>query len=141
VAGAGHVLRLPRLRGSTRSDWAQLLRFAIVGGSGYLVNLTVFVIATGVGATHIEAALVAFVVALLNNYALNRAWTFTGHAPTGHVVQLSRYTLVSLVALGLNLAVLQILVTAGVRDVAAQTVGILCATPVNFLLNRRWSFR
>ncbi len=44
-------------------------------------------------------------------------------------------------ALGLNLIVLELLVSAGSPEVPAQAVAIASVMPVNFLLNRRWSFR
>jgi putative flippase GtrA len=38
--------------------------------------------------------------------------------------------------------VLEVLVSvAGVPEVPAQAVAIVCATPLNFLGNRLWSFR
>jgi putative flippase GtrA len=48
---------------------------------------------------------------------------------------------VSLLGLGLNLIVLQLLVQAGLRETLAQATAIAAVVPVNFLLNRRWSFR
>ena len=53
----------------------------------------------------------------------------------------ARYLAVSLVALGLNLIVLELLVQAGMPEVPAQAIAIAAVMPVNFLLNRRWSFR
>jgi putative flippase GtrA len=45
------------------------------------------------------------------------------------------------VALGLNLILLELLIRAGSAEVPAQAVAIAAVMPVNFLLNRRWSFR
>ena len=48
----------------------------------------------------------------------------------------------SLVALGLNLLLLEVLVRAGTPGGARRRpIAIAAVMPVNFLLNRRWSFR
>ena len=55
----------------------QLVKFGLVGGSGYLINLAVFALLAGVlDVHHIAAAIGAFVVAVTNNFLWNRHWTF-----------------------------------------------------------------
>jgi putative flippase GtrA len=140
AGAATRLLRPPRLRALAWSDWTQLFRFCVVGGSGFAVNLVIFGTLTSMlGVHHIPAATVAFCVALASNFTLNKYWTFCSPEGSG-VVQAFRYTVVSLAALGLNLVVLQLLVSAGVGEIAAQSVAILTATPISFLFNRRWSF-
>ena len=59
------------------ANWIQLLKFGLVGGSGYAVNLAVFAILTGPAEVHhIPAAIGAFCVAVASNFAWNRLWTF-----------------------------------------------------------------
>lgn len=118
----------------------QLVRFLAVGFSGYVVNLLVFWLATVAGLHYIPAAVVAFAVAWLNNFVLNRHWTFraTGEAVMGQGV---KYLLVCLVALGANLVILHFLVDAGLGEIYSQAIAIILVTPLNYLLSRRWSFR
>jgi dolichol-phosphate mannosyltransferase len=138
---ASRLLRIPSLRTTTASDWAQLVRFCVVGASGYVVNLMVFaVLVHWVGLHHILAAVGAFCVAWVNNFALNRHWTFRGPG-TSPLRQGARYLAVSLVSLAVNIVLLEALVRAGVPELPAQAVAILLVTPVAFLLNRRWAFR
>lgn len=135
------LLSAPRIRHAGRDDWHQLLRFCIVGASGYLVNLAVFsALVYGLDAHHATAAVGAFCVAWTSNFIFNKFWTFRRHGLSA-LVQGIRYLTVSLVALGLNLAVLEALVQTGTPEVLAQAVAIAAVMPVNFLLNRRWSFR
>ena len=132
---------IDRVLNAERDDWAELLRFCLVGASGYLVNLAVFWLLLERGnAHHIVAAVGAFCVAWVSNFVLNKFWTFRRHALTA-VEQGLRYLAISLVGLGINLGLLQLLVLAGVREFPAQAIAIALVTPVNFLLNRRWSFR
>ena len=134
------TLRLPDPRRVARSDWLQLARFLAVGLSGYVVNLLVFWLATAGGMHYIPAATVAFVVAWLNNFLLNRHWTFRA-AGEDLMAQGLRYLLVCLVALGANLIILHVLVDAGLGELYAQAIAIILVTPLNYLLSRRWSFR
>jgi dolichol-phosphate mannosyltransferase len=122
-------------------NWVQLFKFGLVGGSGYVVNLAVFgVLAGPLGLHHIPAAIGAFVVAVTNNFAWNREWTF--RARDGHPgFQAARFFAVSLVGLGFNLALLELLVSAaGVAELPAQALAVAAAMPVNFIGNKLWTF-
>jgi dolichol-phosphate mannosyltransferase len=127
---------------SKPANWAQLVRFAVVGGSGVVVNLAVYTaLVAGASADYRVAATVAFLVAVANNFTWNRLWTF--RARDGHAgFQAARFLTVSVGAFLLNLAVLELLVAvAGVGEVPAQAIAIATATPANFLGNKLWSFR
>ena len=125
-----------------RASWAQLLRFGVVGASGYVVNLLVFAAALdGAGFSHRIAAVFAFVVALCNNFYWNRHWTFrAGHGHAGF--QAARFTVVALFAFLVSLGILEFLVVVDDLDpVLSQAVAIGCATPLNVAGHRLWSFR
>jgi len=132
-------------RGSTAlrrpANWLQLLQFCAVGASGYAVNLGVYAALVHAASLHfLLAAVVSFAVAVGNNYTWNRLWTF--RRERGHVaLQGARFLAVSLVALGANLAVLALLVAAGLPKVPAQAAAIVLVTPLSFLGNKLWSFR
>jgi putative flippase GtrA len=132
-----------RIRAAARrpASWLQLLKFGVVGGSGYLINLAVFaVLAGGLGMHHLLAAIGAFCVALANNFLWNRHWTFdAGHGHPGF--QAARFFAVSVGALLINLAVLEALVSgASMGDLAAQAIAVAVAMPFNFLGNKLWTF-
>ena len=123
------------------ASWLQLLKFGIVGGSGYLINLAVFAVLAGsLDVHHTIAAIGAFCVAVTSNFLWNRYWTFgAGDAPAGF--QAARFFAVSLAALVLNLAVLEALVAGGtVGELAAQAIAVAVAMPFNFLGNKLWTF-
>ena len=121
-------------------NWYELLRFGVVGGSGFVVNLAVFALVHGgAGVAYPVAAVAAWLVAVSNNFLLNRHWTF--RARDGHAgFQGSRFFLVSLAAFAVQFALLRLLVEGGVPPVGAQALAIALATPVNFLGNKLWSF-
>ena len=124
-----------------RGNWEQLVRFCVVGASGYAVNLAVYsLLVLGLEMHYVPAAICSFLVAVTNNYLWNRVWTFRHQR--GHLVfQGFRFLLVSTVALGANLVFLSILVALGVPKLPAQAIAIVLVTPWNFVANKLWSFR
>jgi putative flippase GtrA len=122
-------------------NWLQLLRFGLVGASGYVVNLAVFTACVHVlDVDYRVAALTAFLVAVANNFTWNRGWTFRAHDGRA-MFQAPRFLVVSVAAFGVSFVVLQALVgVAGVAEVPAQATAILAATPLNFIGNKLWSF-
>ncbi len=122
-------------------NWVQLLKFGLVGGSGYLINLGVFALLSGnFGFQHTIAAILSFCVAVSSNYFWNRHWTFgPGEGPLHF--QAARFVLVSVGALLLNLAMLELLVRSGCGELPAQAIAVAVAMPFNFLGNRLWAFR
>ncbi len=123
------------------ASWWQLLKFGIVGGSGYLINLAVFaVLVDNLGMHHAVAAIGAFCVAVTNNFLWNRYWTFgPGDGSAGF--QAARFFAVSIASLGLNLVVLEALIAGGtVGDLTAQAIAVAVAMPFNFLGNKLWTF-
>jgi putative flippase GtrA len=123
------------------ASWLQLVKFGLVGASGYLINLAVFaVLAETLGVHHVLAALGAFCVAVTNNFLLNRHWTFA--AGDGHAgFQAMRFFAVSIAALTINLIALEALVSeASLGDLPAQAIAVAIAMPFNFLGNKLWTF-
>lgn len=123
------------------ANWLQLVRFALVGASGYVVNLAVFsLLVHGADVHYRLAATGAFLIAVANNFLWNRTWTFRARA--GHAgFQAARFLTVSVAAFALNLALLEVLVSAfEVPEVPAQAVAVVAATPLSFLGNKLWSF-
>jgi dolichol-phosphate mannosyltransferase len=123
-------------------NWLQLVRFAAVGATGYAVNLGVFAACVHVvGIDYRVAAVIAFLVSVINNFWWNRHWTFD--ARHDHALfQGARFFIVSLVAFGFTYVVLIVLVSdAGVSKVLAQAIAIAAGTPLSFLGQKLWSFR
>jgi putative flippase GtrA len=156
-----------RLKKSIR----QFVKFCFVGASGVVVNLIVFTsvlllwmaftghidslsdlgrsvvdlaVKKDTRAVPTEAAFVAntagFVVSVFTNYYLNRRWTFRS---TGDVKrELPKFFAVSVTAYVGQLAVFWALHGAAhVAPIPSQLVAIACVMPINFILNKLWSFR
>jgi putative flippase GtrA len=123
----------------------QFLKFAVVGASGFLVNLVIFTVLQRIVPNH-AATLpynviysIAFLSGGVSNYFLNRAWTFRS---TGHVGRegLSFMT-VSVLAL-----IAGLIVSAAVSPWLGHGhktwfVSTLSAIVINFFVNKYWTFR
>jgi putative flippase GtrA len=134
---------LLRLRHGMRHthNWLQLGRFGAVGAVGYVVNLAVFAACVHlIGIDYHLSAVIAWAVSVLNNFWMNRHWTFS--AKQEHPVrQALRFFAVSLVAFGFTYVVLVVLVDAGLMKVAAQAIAIAAGTPLSFIGQKLWSFK
>lgn len=130
-----HGLRRP-------ANWLQLVRFGLVGALGFIVNLAVYALFVHpLGADYHVAAVAAWFVAVVNNFVLNRHWTFDAREQRARF-QAMRFLVVSVVAFGFSLLMLTIFVEGfGVAKVPAQALAVAGATPLNFLGNKLWSFR
>jgi putative flippase GtrA len=141
-AASGAVLRARLTQAlRQRSNWEELVKFCLVGASGYVVNLLVYVaLLDGANLDYRVAATGSFLVAVTNNYLWNRLWTFRHHR--GHfAIQGFRFFVVSVTVYLCNLAILTLLVEVGVGEVIAQALAIVLVTPANFIGNKLWSFR
>ena len=122
-----------------RHNWYQFVRFGVVGASGYIVNLAIYAILLEAGLHYRSAATGAWVGGVLNNFWWNRHWTFG--AREGHAgFQAARFFVVSFLAFLVSLAVLTLLVEAGVPKLPAQALAVVAVTPLNFVGNKLWSF-
>jgi putative flippase GtrA len=130
-----HAMRRP-------ANWLQLIRFSIVGASGYAANLLLYALfVKQIGIEYLVAEAAAWIIAAGNNFVWNRHWTFRAGEGQVHL-QALRFFLVSLAALALNLVVLRVLVeSAGLDKVAAEVLALAASTPLSFLGNKLWSFR
>jgi len=116
-------------------------RFAVVGALATATHAVVF---TGaIELAHIEPVLataLAFIVAMLTGFALNRRWTFAVRDATAQ--RLWRYAFAALAGLALNAAlmfcVVHLLHASPYLGLAAA---IVIVPPVSFALNHFWVFR
>ena len=136
---------LGRFQGDDRQHALALPKFLTVGFLGTITNLTVFFLVVDVRKWNPTfGAILAFVVAVAQNYVLNHTWTFA-HQVRGAPVSLGgylRFFVVALGALAINLVVLWVVITLFDPHwkVIAQAAGILAGTAINYMGARFWVF-
>lgn len=123
----------------------QFLRFSLVGSSGVLVNLAVYTAAIYLLSWHyLTAATLSFLVAMTNNFILNRYWTFKSHqkGQAGAGGQYFRYSVVTLFGYLVNMALLWVFIDGlHWHEVLSQLLAIMVTTLSNFLGSKLWAFK
>jgi len=124
------------------ANWLQLVRFGLVGGIGFVVNIAVYALLVhGASLEYRVASVAAWIVAVANNFIWNRHWTFDAREGVAHH-QAMRFLLVSAVTEVISLVLLTALVEGGgLSKVPAQAIAVAAATPLSFLGNKLWSFK
>ncbi len=134
------------------SAWQRLryshpaFRFALVGGSGFIVDVTVFLLLFEVMKIDLLAARsLAFILAATSNWWLNRAFTFVGtHTSGSKSRQWLRFIISSSLSAVPNLGVFWLLVRLLPESLAsillAMIAGILVGYWCNYQLAKSWVF-
>jgi len=155
-------------------NWIQLFRFALVGGSGVVVNLFVAIMCKKIGPDengiffdlpltefnvrwyHVYST-IAFLVANLWNFQLNRWWTFRSSKHATWWREYWPFLAVGMLGQAIGLVLLTLLMhhgspialptdplddTTGLRTRLywAQLIVIVVVTPLSFVLNKLWTF-
>ncbi len=119
----------------------RFVRFAVVGVIATVTHTAVFSTAIEAGGVEpVTANALAFGVAMLVGYALNRRWTFAAQGAQG--VRLWRYAVGALVGLAVNSAIMAAVVHgAHGSPYLGLALAILLVPPLTFALNQYWVFR
>ncbi len=157
-----------------RHNWVLLFRFGAVGVSGVLVNMVTLILVKKLGPDEHDAILalpgtdyhvrwyhvystIAFLVANLWNFQLNRSWTFRTSRRSPWLREYLPFLAVGLLAQVVGLVLLTLLMhpssalhlpesvfdnSTGFRTRLywAQLIVIAVTTPVSFVLNKMWTF-
>jgi len=139
---------------SLRALLGDLTRFAVVGGFGLAVDLTVFnllrvsLLADGrVAGAAMIAKSIAVIAAILTNWAGNRWWTFRTQRGLRLVSEAAKFFVVSLAGSGIALLCLAFShyvldLTSGLADnISANVVGLVLGSAFRFVAARTWIFR
>jgi putative flippase GtrA len=119
---------------------AQLTRYGISGGAAVGVHLAVLVLLVELaGSAAVIASLVGFVCGTIVNYALQHRFVFSRSG--GHGCYFPRYVAVTAITMMLNTALFWALSSGlGVFYLASQVITIGIVVPVNFAINRSFTF-
>jgi dolichol-phosphate mannosyltransferase len=151
-----HLLRL-RLRGRIgqlrqrfQVPIKRFMQFGLVGLSGVFVDMAIFYLLHDpktLGWALTRSKVIAAEIAIVNNFLWNDRWTFgdISSQQSGWPKRIKRFikfNLVCLIGLGLNVAILNILVNYfGVNAYIANLMAIAIVTIWNFWINLKLSWR
>jgi len=144
----GGIVRfsVTRRTGSVSDEWNKIVRFGLVGLSGIFVNMGLLYTLTEVaGLYYLISAAIAIELSIVNNFALNDAWTFRSARDLRVERKVSRFgsfQAVSMAGLAVNLGVLYLLADVlQVYYLVANLAGILAAFAWNYTANRHYTWR
>lgn len=126
-----------------RKKLEEFIKFAIVGGSGVLVNMGLLYLLTRIFSLRLEiASAIAIEVSILSNFTLNDHWTFKKRSVQRPFwTRILRYHLVTGLAGLVNYLVLLLLVNKfGLHDLLSNLIGIAIGTIINYSLNSLWTW-
>jgi len=123
----------------------EILKFCIVGALGTLVNVVVLFFLVEIVFGHayiILCEIVAFIIASINNYLLNKTWTFKEDIKDQLKRKYIIFLLTSILALVVNLSILNYLIeNTNLWYIFAEVIAITVAFIVNFLISKFLTFR
>ena len=125
------IISLPRLRAS------RALKFAVVGGTGVIVNASVLYLASRwAGLSLVAASVLAVELAAISNYLLNDTWTFAARSRS--LRRFAKFNTASLAGLALNVLSVLVLTRLGLYFLVADLIGIAAGFAANYALSVRW---
>lgn len=136
----------------------RFLRFAVVGIIGSVVDFGIFnILATLLNIPAVTASVISFSAAVVNNFVLNRIWTFPETRNNPLMKQLVQFSLVSVIGLGIRTPLFagmekllipmaekwipNVLTPTIVGHNISLAIAILVVMLWNFVANRYWTFR
>jgi dolichol-phosphate mannosyltransferase len=128
----------------------RFVRFGVVGASGTAVNVAVLYLAQEILFQSIEPAssrlnaslAVAIFFATINNFLLNRAWTWLDRRAQVHtpiLVQFGQYTIACWLGIALQFALTNVFASR-LHYLLANVLAIVIVSVVNFVVNDHWTF-
>jgi putative flippase GtrA len=118
-----------------------IIRYGLVGIMGTLLHFTsVILFVEAVRLDPVLGSGLGFLLVLVVSYILNRTWTFRSNSKGAR--QFFSYTLVSLLGLGLNSAIMFVSVhVLKWNYIYGQGMVVAVVPASNYILNRYWTFR
>ena len=135
------LLNIPRLRFNRSREF---IKFCIVGTSGVFVNIGIYAGLTRLLGIPMEfASPIAIESSILSNFVLNHLWTFKWRNSSSNLkFLLLKFHLVCGMAAIVNYGLLLTLVRVfGMWDIAANLLGIVAGTVINYGMNSLWTWK
>ncbi len=113
----------------------RLLKFGSVGALGVVTNLSIYTVLIFLNFNYNIASSLAFVIAVTQNFLLNKRWTFKDHDKSMKHMFI-KYFALNFFSFLLNLAILNLVIyffgTEKTVQIIAQLLGIAGAMTTNF---------
>ena len=120
-----------------RSKNSRMVKFAIVGGAGTVINMLVlYLFYRRAGLPLAAASMLAVELAAICNYLFHDSWTFAARTPSFR--RFAKFNAASLLGLALNVFTVWCLARLGLYFLAANLVGIAAGFTLNYMFSVSW---
>ncbi len=152
---------------SRRREFHRFLKFAVVGAIGTVIDfglMNIFfllfnrVMMMGVASSRIISSIISFTAAVINNFILNRFWTYADLVKKPFLTQLMQFSVISVIGLIIRTPLIGFLANliknllekansfpeldpVIIGNNAALAISIVIVLLWNFFANRLWTFR
>lgn len=122
--------------------YARTLRFLIAGGTAAATDLTLLYVFTDIfHIWYLLSAVLAFALAFVVSFTLQKFWTFGDHTVDAIHTQLGIYLIIALIGLGINTAAMFLLVDhIGLHYILAQILASAFIAVGNFFAYKHLIF-
>ncbi len=120
----------------------QLVKYFIAGFLGLLADLAVYTATFAYShLQYILSTILAFPVAQVISFIIDRYWTFQNHSKR-RKVQFAKFLAVSAIALAMNVSINYLFVSRlGFSPIYAQTASITIIPVISYIGHRYWAFK
>ena len=122
----------------------EFIKYCLVGGTGVIVNLGIYLLLTrGFSVAPEAASPVGIELSILSNFMLNNIWTFRHRAKLSSLrKKLVKFHIAAGFAGVINYAIFLVLLNQlGVNDILANLVGISFGMMINYMINSFWTWK
>lgn len=141
------LIRVFRLKISEKNleKMFQFVQFGIVGISNTLISYIVYIILVSIGFYYLIASFIGFLISVLNAFYWNNKYVFKSREGEKRALgEAFVKTFVSYAGTGLVLNNILLIIWVDIfkiNEMIAPIVNLFITIPLNFLLNKFWTFR
>lgn len=135
--------RIAELVANHRKLVERFIKWSVVGTIGAVVDYGILILLhEGFGVDVVISKVISFTMAVINNFILNRTWTFRGVRHKDPAVQLTQFFIVSTGGFFITMAIFTFLVkVVHIQYIISNAIAIIIVLIWNFFANLVWTFR
>lgn len=122
---------------------SQFIKFATIGTIGTAIHIIIlYTLTEFAGVYYMISAVAAFLVALTNNFFMNKFWTFKETSKGKHIKRYATFLVVATIAFLVNITILYTITELfNVHYLISQVIAIAISLWINFFGSKKWAFK
>lgn len=127
----------------SKKTTSQFIKFATIGAVGTLIHIAIlFILTEFAGVYYMISAVIAFIVALTNNFFMNKFWAFKETSKGKNAKRYIIFTIIATIAFLVNITILySVTEFLNVHYLISQVIAIAISLWINFFGSKKWAFK